>query len=127
VTDTKLPVRAVSWRKTSVRCRLRSRVRAGMELPASDPVLTPLANAPAQEAQSPTESTEFVWEMTGGAPNPPFFFHTGLRHMAWKDFGGSHNTVVLKCPGLFTSQRAARVHRSDEGALSKSRDTRAMS
>ena len=29
--------------------------------------------------------------MTGGAPNPPFFFHTGLRHMAWKDFGGSHN------------------------------------
>ena len=25
---------------------------------------------------------------------------------------------------LFTSQRAARVHRSDEGALSKSRDTR---
>ena len=28
---------------------------------------------------------------------------------------------------LFTSQRAARVHRSDEGALSKSRDTRVMS
>ena len=27
---------------------------------------------------------------------------------------------------LFTSQRAARVHRADEGALSKSRDTRAM-
>ena len=27
---------------------------------------------------SPNESTEFVWEMTGGAPNPPFFFHTGL-------------------------------------------------
>ena len=42
---------------------------------------------------TPTESTEFVWEMTGGAPNPPSFFHTGLRHMAWKDFGGSHNTV----------------------------------
>ena len=73
-----------------------SPVRAGMELPASDPVLTPLANAPAQEAQSPTESTEFVWEMTGGAPNPPFFFHTGLRHMAWKDFGGSHNTGVAQ-------------------------------
>ena len=66
-----------------------------LELPASDPVLTPLANAPAQEAQSPTESTEFVWEMTGGAPNPPFFFHTGLRHMAWKDFGGSHNSNMM--------------------------------
>ena len=85
----------------TVRCRLRSRVRAGMELPASDPVLTPLANAPAQEAQSPTESTEFVWEMTGGAPNPPFFFHTGLRHMAWKDFGGSHNKWFYQVEVLY--------------------------
>ena len=51
---------------TDDRAALAAQPRPGAQegggLPASDPVLTPLANAPAQEAQSPTESTEFVWE-----------------------------------------------------------------
>ena len=50
--------------------------------------------------------------MTGGAPNPPFFFHTGLRHMAWKDFGGSHNT-----PTVVTKRRVKDRVESSEGSL----------